>query len=49
VLLSRQRGAEDHFRLANHPDGLTHGFISGNSVDHLIDMVGRRIDMIRTR
>jgi hypothetical protein len=38
--------AFDHFRLANHPDDLTHGFIGGNSVDHWIDMVGRRADLV---
>ena len=32
----------DHFRLAAHPDGLTHGFIGGNETEHVIDMVGRR-------
>ena len=32
----------DHFRLANHVDDLTHGFIGGNSTDHIIDMVGLR-------
>ena len=32
----------DHFRLAAHPDGLTHGFIGGNPGEHVIDMVGRR-------
>jgi hypothetical protein len=35
----------DHFRLANHPDELTHGFIGGNPTDHFIDMVGRRCDL----
>lgn len=35
----------DHFRLANHPDDLTHGFIGGNGEDHWIDMVGRRADL----
>lgn len=35
----------DHFRLANHPDDLTHGFIGGNGTDHWIDMVGRRADV----
>lgn len=35
----------DHFRLANHPDELTHGFIGGNGIDHWIDMVGRRGDL----
>jgi hypothetical protein len=38
--------AFDHFRLANHPDDLTHGFIGGNGVDHWIDMVGRRADVL---
>ncbi len=38
----------DHFRLANHPDDLTHGFIGGNGVDHWIDMVGRRADLVQT-
>jgi hypothetical protein len=37
--------AFDHFRLADHPDALTHGFIGGNSADHFIDMVGRRCDL----
>jgi hypothetical protein len=32
----------DHFRLAPHPDDLTHGLFGGNAVDHFIDMVGRR-------
>lgn len=36
----------DHFRLANHPDDLTHGFIGGDKVDHWIDMVGRRCDLV---
>jgi hypothetical protein len=36
----------NHFRLANHPDDLTHGFIGGNGTDHWIDMVGRRADLI---
>ena len=36
----------DHFRLAAHPDSLTHGFIGGNGTDHRIDMVGRRSDLI---
>jgi hypothetical protein len=35
----------DHFRLAPHPDGLTHGLIGGNSTEHFIDMVGRRCDI----
>lgn len=39
------RFAFDHFRLANHPDALTHGFIGGNGTDHFIDMVGRRCDL----
>jgi hypothetical protein len=34
----------DHFRLAAHPDDLTHGFIGGNEQEHVIDMVGRRCD-----
>jgi hypothetical protein len=38
----------DHFRLAAHPDGLTHGFIGGNEVDHVIDMVGRRCRLTNT-
>lgn len=37
--------AFDHFRLAPHPDDLTHGFIGGSTVDHFIDMVGRRCDV----
>lgn len=36
----------DHFRLANHIDDLTHGFIGGNGTDHIIDMVGRREDLV---
>lgn len=36
----------DHFRLANHPDDLTHGFIGGNGVDHWIDMVGDRKSVV---
>jgi hypothetical protein len=32
----------DHFRLAAHPDELTHGFIGGSAFEHTIDMVGRR-------
>lgn len=36
----------DHFRLANHPDDLTHGFIGGNGTEHWIDMVGRRGDLV---
>lgn len=39
------RAGFDHFRLANHPDELTHGFIGGNSFDHEIEMVGRRLDV----
>ena len=35
----------DHFRLAPHPDSLTHGSIGGNATDHFIDMVGRRADL----
>lgn len=35
----------DHFRLANHPDDLTHGFIGGNGIDHWIDMVGKSFDL----
>jgi len=35
----------NHFRLANHPDDLTHGFIGGNGTDHWIDLVGRRCDV----
>lgn len=34
----------NHFRVANHPDDLTHGFIGGSAEDHWIDMVGRRAD-----
>src|SRR2546425_1393834 len=37
----------DHFRLAAHPDSLTHGFIGGNGTGHRIDMVGRRSDLVR--
>jgi hypothetical protein len=32
----------DHFRLASHPDQLTHGFIGGSAWEHTIDLVGRR-------
>jgi hypothetical protein len=39
----------NHFRLANHPDDLTHGFIGGNGVDHMIDMVGRYVDLVETK
>jgi len=35
----------NHFRLAAHPDALTHGFIGGNHEDHVIDMVGRHADL----
>jgi len=35
----------DHFRLAAHPDDLTHGMIGGNGMEHVIDMVGRRCDV----
>jgi hypothetical protein len=38
----------DHFRLAAHPDGLTHGFIGGNEDEHVIDMVGRRCHLTNT-
>jgi hypothetical protein len=38
----------DHFRLAAHPDGLTHGFIGGNETEHVIDMVGRRCRLTNT-
>jgi len=38
----------DHFRLAAHPDGLTHGFIGGNEAEHVIDMVGRRCHLTNT-
>ena len=38
----------DHFRLAAHPDGLTHGFIGGNETEHVIDMVGRRCKLTNT-
>src|SRR2546427_103821 len=37
-----QRYKFDHFRLAPHPDDLTHGLFGGNGTDHFIDMVGRR-------
>lgn len=36
----------DHFRLAAHPDALTHGFIGGDPKDHRIDMVGRYADLM---
>jgi hypothetical protein len=39
------RYAFDHFRLAPHPDGLTHGLFGGNGTDHFIDMVGRRCQL----
>jgi len=35
----------NHFRLAAHPDALTHGFIGGDPADHIIDMVGRYADL----
>jgi hypothetical protein len=38
----------DHFRLAAHPDDLTHGFIGGNGDEHIIDMVGRRSCLIQS-
>jgi hypothetical protein len=38
----------DHFRLAAHPDGLTHGFIGGNETEQVIDMVGRRCKLTNT-
>jgi hypothetical protein len=31
-----------HFRLASHPDELTHGFIGGSAWEHTIDLVGQR-------
>lgn len=31
-----------HFRIANHPDALTHGHIGGDHNDHWIDLVGPR-------
>ncbi len=40
------RYAFDHFRLAPHPDDLTHGLFGGNGTDHFIDMVGRRCQII---
>src|SRR5437867_1592120 len=36
----------DHFRLAPHPDDLTHGLFGGNPKDHFIDMVGRRCRLV---
>ncbi len=42
-----QRYPFDHFRLAPHPDDLTHGLLGGNPTDHYIDMVGRRSDLSR--
>jgi hypothetical protein len=36
----------DHFRLAPHPDALTHGLFGGNKTDHFIDMVGRRCEIV---
>lgn len=41
-----RRWGFDHFRIANHVDGLTHGFIGGNKEDHIIDLVGRREDLV---
>lgn len=35
-----------HFRLANHLDGLTHGFIGGDKADHQIDMIGRLSNLV---
>ncbi len=41
-----QRFTFDHFRLANHPDSLTHGFVGGSPTDHWIDLVGRYKDLV---
>ena len=38
----------DHFRLAAHPDELTHGFIGGSAFEHAIDFVGRRCMLTNT-
>jgi len=38
----------DHFRLAAHPDELTHGFIGGSAFEHAIDFVGRRCRLTNT-
>ncbi len=38
----------DHFRLAAHPDELTHGFIGGSAFEHAIDFVGRRCTLTNT-
>lgn len=38
----------DHFRLAAHPDELTHGFIGGSAFEHAIDFVGRRCVLTNT-
>jgi len=38
----------DHFRLAAHPDELTHGFIGGSAFEHAIDFVGRHCMLTNT-
>ena len=40
------RFSPDHFRLAAHPDDLTHGFIGENHEDHRIDMTGSMVELI---
>ena len=40
------RFSPDHFRLAAHPDHLTHGFIGGNHEYHRIDMTGSMVELI---
>ena len=41
-LVRVQRYPFSHFRIANHPDSLTHGHIGGDHNDHWIDLVGPR-------
>jgi hypothetical protein len=41
-LVRVQRFPVAHFRIANHPDALTHGHIGGDHNDHWIDLVGPR-------
>ena len=36
----------DHLRLAAHADDLTHGFIGGNGIDHVIDLVVRGSEFV---
>jgi hypothetical protein len=41
-LVRVRRFPVNHFRIANHPDALTHGHIGGDHNDHWIDLVGPR-------